>query len=434
MTPVMKTAFMDRLQRVILHDRFPLIVMLLAVIIRLAWMLLFQPEPVSDPAIYFSRALSIASGQGYAYADGTPTAYWPVGYSAFLALFIYLLGDPQTALIISNVLLVILLIIGFYQLALIALRDRLSARIALLLFAFYPDHIAYSSLATSELLASLLTIGYLAIVLTRHSPIHAVLAGAVLGLAALTKAQSLLLPVLVCLYFFWLARKSSDRLQALYVFAITMLVAVLVISPWSIRNHQLFDRFIAISTNGGVNLYIGNNPHATGRYVFTDEDKAKFAGLNELETSDKAKALAITYMRENPLQVLKRVPKKLFYLLRTDGDGLSWNQEGLDDSLLSNKSWRNLKIVATLYYYVILFVGLAAVIWALVRFLGRNADISALFGIIVFYYLAIYAVFFGAPRFHDIFIPFLILSASGLARRYGAEPSAPETNPGSYKN
>ena len=46
--------------------------------------------------------------------------------------------------------------------------------------------------------------------------------------------------------------------------ALTVLIACLLIAPWSIRNTRLLGSFVQISTNGGVNFWEGNNPTSNG--------------------------------------------------------------------------------------------------------------------------------------------------------------------------
>src|SRR5262249_11159030 len=76
-----------------------LLIALAFVVPRLALLLMASGMPVSDAKWYFDRAASIVSGNGYA-VDGTPTAFWPVGYPGFLALLFFVFPQsPQTGLI-----------------------------------------------------------------------------------------------------------------------------------------------------------------------------------------------------------------------------------------------------------------------------------------------------------------------------------------------
>lgn len=396
------------LQAFFASERFIWGVVIVGIVLRLIWALLVHPEPTSDSAVYVDRALSIANGHGYSMPDGTATAYWPVGYSAFLAAFLCILNDPHLAVIVSNVVLASLLMYLFYRLVGIVFEQREAVSLAVLVLAFYPDNIAYASLATSEVLGSVLLIAYLLLVLGKNRLSSIIFSGIVIGLATLTKAQSILFPVLVFVLQFWLAGTGGERFRAFRTLILTVLVAVLVVTPWGLRNYHHFDRFV-LSTNGGINLFIGNNEHSTGRYIYTAEDSALFAGLGEVERDEKAKKMALEYIASEPITFLSRIPLKIFYLFRTDGDGFSWNEAGFEQFWISSKGWRNLKIIATLYYYVILVFGMLGAVYFLRKLLLRHGGKMAVFSVIVFYYIAICGIFFGVPRFHDIFMPFLII-------------------------
>src|SRR5690349_21821873 len=85
-------------------------ILLLALVLRVAWMLLVPISPVSDSVVYDMFAQRIASGQGYTWPDGAPTVYWPVGASALYALIYSVAGHSFTAVAIVNVALGVLLV------------------------------------------------------------------------------------------------------------------------------------------------------------------------------------------------------------------------------------------------------------------------------------------------------------------------------------
>ncbi|MFC2174062.1 ArnT family glycosyltransferase, partial [Acidobacteriota bacterium] len=85
------------------------------------------------------------------------------------------------------------------------------------------------------------------------------LSGFFLGLAATARPNSLLLlPVFVfAAYFLYKGiRKSPRRLRAVLVLAGILTVIV----PVTVRNYLASRDFVLISSNGGLNFYIGNNP------------------------------------------------------------------------------------------------------------------------------------------------------------------------------
>ena len=57
---------------------------LMAAVLRIGWVSLYEIYPVSDCQFYFQSAIDLARGNGYL-RNGALTAFWPVGYPAFLA-------------------------------------------------------------------------------------------------------------------------------------------------------------------------------------------------------------------------------------------------------------------------------------------------------------------------------------------------------------
>ena len=94
-----------------LHGYLP-VVITLAFAVRLCWILVFDPKPMSDFSFYFQCAESIAKGFGYVKHGGFATVYFPVGYSLFLGMLFWVSGISiavaQTAnLVLSAISLVL---------------------------------------------------------------------------------------------------------------------------------------------------------------------------------------------------------------------------------------------------------------------------------------------------------------------------------------
>lgn len=114
-------------------------------------------------------------------------------------------------------------------------------------------------------------------------------AGAVLGLAGIGRAAALLFAPVALL---WVLKSDSRtggsrgptvdaRRRSAALFALGV---VLVIAPVTIRNYVASRDFVAVTSNGGINFYIGNGGQATGGYVkpegldiVTDADGASIA-------------------------------------------------------------------------------------------------------------------------------------------------------------
>jgi Tfp pilus assembly protein PilF len=92
----------------------------------------------------------------------------------------------------------------------------------------------------------------------------AIVAGVLLGLFALALPNALSLVPVVWLWQWWVARRRRQRGGLSAALLGLPLGLVLTIAPATIRNAVVAGDFVPITANGGVNLYIGNNPEADG--------------------------------------------------------------------------------------------------------------------------------------------------------------------------
>jgi hypothetical protein len=74
--------------------------------------------------------------------------------------------------------------------------------------------------------------------------------------------------------------------------------AVLVMLPWWLRNAAVFGGFVPLTSAGGVSLWVGNNPQATGNWM---PSPPELHGLGERETGTRASGLALAWIRSDPL-------------------------------------------------------------------------------------------------------------------------------------
>jgi hypothetical protein len=111
------------------------------------------------------------------------------------------------------------------------------------------------------------------------------------------------LSVLLALVVGVWAWRTGRRARGVALATTVILGVVLAIGPWTARNFSIFGQVVPICTNGPINLFIGNNPHATGVYQWhlTNEAQAVWnrpnAGRsNELFSSQIAGREAIAYI------------------------------------------------------------------------------------------------------------------------------------------
>jgi hypothetical protein len=400
----------------------------LAIVMRLAWILVTTPAPVSDHEWYYSRAVGLAAGLGYQ-IDGAPTAFFPVGYPAFLALLFLAAGPSIFAGQLANVVLYAGVIWLTYALANVLFKSRFVAGTSAGLLTLYPNHVAQAAILSTEALFLFLSLlGIWLLLKPDRRFILAPLAGAVFGLACLVKPQAVMLPCVVLG-----AHRLSDALFPSSAHLAKVLLCVyavlcLGLAPWLVRDYRVFSGFVFVSTNGGMNLLIGNNPKATGTYMSrealpTPIQEASSAARNEYERDAIERRFALEFLRSDPFHALRLWPRKLWYLYGADGDGFSGTMAGIPPIRDATKTfvWRGAQL-NKLYYTGILVAFVCAMSALCVRFAHSWTPPRETVGLaIIAYFTCIYLIYFGDPRFHFPVMPWVMMTVAAFVARV-AEP------------
>jgi 4-amino-4-deoxy-L-arabinose transferase-like glycosyltransferase len=190
----------------------------------------------------------------------------------------------------------------------------LSAAIA----ALYPLLIAADGALMSETpYALLIALGLIAAYRLYDEPTarRAAVLGLAIGLAALTRAEALLLLALLALPLAWGARTVRARLQVL---GAAGAVALLVVAPWAVRNWSTFDRPVLTSTNDGVTLAGANCPasyHGRDIGSFTTSCIAPPSpSLDEAEQAARYRSDGLSYAADHAERVPVVVAVRLLRL------------------------------------------------------------------------------------------------------------------------
>lgn len=104
-------------------------------------------------------------------------------------------------------------------------------------------------------------------------PARLMAAGFVLGLSVLAKPVALLLLPFAIIYIWMRTKKFSKGTtnpgigRNLLRFSAALIIGLIfAIVPLTIRNARMTGKFVPLTTGGGINFYIGNNPRANGFY------------------------------------------------------------------------------------------------------------------------------------------------------------------------
>ena len=129
-------------------------------------------------------------------------------------------------------------------------------------------------------------------------------AGVLWGTATITRAGSLMYAPALILWSLLIMPGCKKRLGAVFALTIPFLC---ILGPWSIRNTYVHGKFVPVSTQGGIQLYISNNPHATGVMVldqaYVDRTRAqRFVNFSEADRDKLFQKEAIEFIRANPFR------------------------------------------------------------------------------------------------------------------------------------
>jgi Flp pilus assembly protein TadD len=395
----------------------------------------FFHHPVGDSKVYHDRALEIAGGDlvgGEAYFHSSPL------YPYFLALVYSIVGVKFT------VVRVLQFIVGSLNCMLVYLLARraapsskavpLAAGAAAALYgtlAFFDGDLLMISLVLCFTCGSVLLLTRLVDPETGSAEpsklsrgwkpaLSALLAGVLLGAAGLGKPNVLVFAPFVVLWMFtgFGRRFAAGRWREALLFTAGCLLAV---APITARNHAVSNDFVLVSSNAGVNLFIGNNERAEGVFSLPpgsglDNTRLYLSSRDEAEAAtgenDMPPSAVSAYWTSRAVDFVKSEPGRAFGLLWRKFR-LFWNHYEIPNH--HNKQFVTIHYAAFLQ---VLFVGFKlvaplAVMGMLlsVVLLSRSAVVRLYLGFVVVYMLTL-ILFFVTARYRLPVVPFLLVFAA----------------------
>ncbi len=148
-------------------------------------------------------------------------------------------------------------------------------------------------------------------------------AGLTAGLAAATHPMALIFIAAEFVLLLAVERKTrSGTFRKLLPAALFIICAMMIIAPVCIHNSMLSGRIVLIQNNSELNLFIGNNPDASGTCYVRPGPQWNTLYNNAVAEADKLKVgndriysnRTIDFIRGNPGQWLKLLAKKAVYV------------------------------------------------------------------------------------------------------------------------
>jgi hypothetical protein len=369
------------------------------------------------------------AGRGYS-LDGGSTAFWPIGYPAFVAGILAVVHAGKVGVTLTQVALSVGTLALVYAMAGALFESVLVARVCLLILVLSPNQLSYTSLIMSETLFTFLVLlGFWLVLVAKPGLLVDVIAGFVFGYACLVKPQACFLLTMV-FGAHWvgvvLSMAASRERLTVRRFVIMHLVLAATIGCWILRNYAVFGTFVPVATDGGYNLLLGNNARAVGSrtaeaevgamYFAPPEATPKTPAEQELAVDRQTRAAAIRFIIENPGRFLALIPRKLYFLFRDDTEGFDWNIWGINTRPFPfhiKLLWRILVPLARLHYGLLLTLAGAMLTTAFIRALrGRPTRLPWLGCLVILYFAAISSVFYGETRYHFPIVPWISMYAA----------------------
>lgn len=303
-----------------------LFIVVIAIIIRLLGMLIFQHWDFKDNKRFGFRdgeiGSALAAGQGFSWPYNSPynpgkppepTAWQPPVYPLIIAAAFKAFGIYSTSS--KVVLMMIQIIISALICVLIFLIGRRVFNVwvgllAALMIALYPTalHLTIQKICSSNIFLLLLLLFIFQFFKLAEAPTikKSILAGLTFGIAILTD------PVVVAFFPFalgWLLFRERAELKTRIISAALVFLAVCtIISPWQIRNYLVFDRFFLIKSNFSRELFMGNY----GSNASLTSERQYMATLDEGERSKLYQKKALDSILNNPEQLIRQICNRFF--------------------------------------------------------------------------------------------------------------------------
>lgn len=403
-----------------------LILFLLAASLRLGWVVArwgpagrAEHLDYPDEDAYVLGARFLAAGEGLIDEFGYRATYMP-GYPAFLAVF---QGLPRPLLWARMVqaLLAAWVAPATFLLARRFLEGApnrpgsgaadtapacpngglLVPVLAGLAAAFDPFLVFFSGLLLTEALFAAVLVTAWVFLQTQVArpeqgfPVLTIGAGLFLWLAILLRPSAAILVILAPLALVVLRRFNR---RAVVHAAMIPLVVMVGLLPWAARNRAVLGQWHWLSTRGGISLYDGLQPGATGSSDLAHTKKDPVVqGLSELQWDEHFRSAALAEARRDPMRVARLAWRKL---LRT------WRP------VPNVEEYSSGFVAALSALWMLPALALAAVSWWRHR---RAVAAWAMLLLPVVAFTLLHMIYVGSVRYRVPVMPFVeVLSAAGL--------------------
>ncbi|MDI6782716.1 MAG: glycosyltransferase family 39 protein [bacterium] len=413
-----------------------LFILVIAFILRLGFV--FGTRAYVDPETVEAGVIAhaLATGRGFSFAgigsqEFHPTAIQAPVFPVVLGGMYFLFGENDLAHLMLELMQTILsvwLCYLIYRIGAIIFNET-TGLLAACGAAWYPIFIIYSG-RTANTMISIVTVTwfiylFLKFTLADNSRIKmgtAILLGFSTGLAILSEPIMLSFVFICWLWYVFVSKRNRSPcfrrgdvipakagIRKFKFLLVAGLFTAAIVLPWTIRNYLVFHRFVPVRTMFGINLWHGNNPHATGTdtlpngrpmYEYLPPEYTD-SRIPEPERDASILKLAKEYIVSHPGAAVQLFLKKCYYFW--------WFPP---KEIVSPAAAQYAKLMRIPFFILLIFVLIGT------GFAIRNKIYSPLllFWLLFLSYMLVYGItHFGHVRYRAPIEPFfMVLSAYGL--------------------
>lgn len=404
-----------RFKSYFLENKPVFIILLIGILIRLIYLWQYSSLPqweqlTIDNNFHHNWALSILSGN----ILGDTTYFRAPFYIFYLAAIYKIFGISLWAVRLFGIIPGIIAVYFTYLLGKRVFHKEVGY-IAAALHAIYPIMYYFESELLLDPLFMLLmeiSIYYFIKWWDEKSWAAIGISGLFMSLAAITRPTSLIIVPIILIVLFFASRKKLHAIMYIMIFLFGTSVFIL---PVFVRNIKIARDPVLIASQGGINLYLGNNDAADGissvmpepygfnwriKQITFDAERDVKRKLKPGEVSTYWTKKAWAWIKGNPGQFLTLYLKKLYHNIS--------NRE------ISNNRYLDIffkKVPIIRYNYLSFGIIFSLAVVALFLTVRENKKVLFIFFMVLLYIL-VTSLFFFSSRFRLPLIPYYIVLAS----------------------
>ncbi len=389
-------------------------IFILAWIPRLLWALAEHPLPFSDMEDYYLCAVNLLKGK-YLAQEEDFLAYRAPLYPLFIASCLKLFSQPMLGLRIVQSILGAGSAVMVYFLFRYLLRSyeiekangllqhkHLIPFLAALSYSWLGSQIFFTGVLMTESLFVFLLLLWINLGIRCHpqgSYFLLCIFSLLTGIMSLLRPLAMFfLPIVV-----FKVLQSVPRNQWMKRLPLPMLAWILPIVPWTLRNVLVLGTFVFITTNSGVNFFLGHNPmfsyYDRGAKETVREEFRRNYGIDEVREDRYLFNKALEYLHQHPESLITHSLWKLYFLYVLEKEPWPWEEYGEGLRFAWGIQWPIL-----MWNPFLLLMALAGITYAYILRMRHGILLS----ILLLYTLAC-LVFFARTRFRVPIEPLLMI-------------------------